>query len=86
MIVERTAPAMNKGITTDITMDTGTLLRAKRTIIVGLRDTTIMREACIMVAMPATTPDIAKEERDITTTIKIIIRTNPSNFGKTAPN
>jgi hypothetical protein len=55
-------------------------------IIVGVRDMTIMRKACTILAMPATTPDIVREERDITITITIIIQANPSNSGKTAPN
>jgi hypothetical protein len=86
MIVERITPVTNAGIMMDITMDTGTLPRAKRTIIVGPTNMTIIRKACTMVAMPATTQDIVTGERDITTTITMIIQANPSNPGKTAPN
>jgi hypothetical protein len=58
----------------DITMDTRTPLRAKRTIIDGPTDMTIIRKAYTMVAMLATTQDIALEERGIITTSAITTR------------
>ncbi len=58
----------------DITMDTRMLPRAKHTTIDGPTDMTIIRKAYTMVAMLATTQDIALEERGIITTSAITTR------------
>jgi hypothetical protein len=81
MIAEGTARGMNKGITMDIPMDIRTLLpRDKRTIIVGPTDMTIIRKAYTMVANAATTQDIVREERAITTIITITTRARPASI------
>ena len=77
MIAEGIARGTNKGITMDIPMDIRTLRRDKRTIIVGPTDMTIIRKAYTMAAMLATTQDIVREERAITTTITITTRARP---------